>query len=100
VGPRASLDDVEKRKLFILQDSKPDPLLIQPVASRYTDYTLLVAVSISRAEKRQSQLMNSYVELNRGAQQHSPTDSRPAIEMFPTHSYPFVVSEGPFKNRL
>jgi hypothetical protein len=37
VGPRADLDDMEKRKFLALPDSNSDPLAVQPVASRYTD---------------------------------------------------------------
>jgi hypothetical protein len=40
VGPRAGLDDVEKRKFFNLRDSNSDPSVVQPVASRYTDYSI------------------------------------------------------------
>jgi hypothetical protein len=35
---RAGLDDLEKRKFFTLPDSNSDPSVVQPVASRYTDY--------------------------------------------------------------
>jgi hypothetical protein len=35
VGPRAGLDDVQKRKYF-------DPSVVQPIASRYTDYAIKV----------------------------------------------------------
>jgi hypothetical protein len=37
VGPRASVDDVEKRKFLILLGLELDPSVVQPVASRYTD---------------------------------------------------------------
>jgi hypothetical protein len=37
VGPRTSVDDVSKRKLFPPRDSNSDPSAIQLVASRYTD---------------------------------------------------------------
>jgi hypothetical protein len=37
VGPRADLDDVEKRKFLTLQGLNSDPSVVQPVASRYTD---------------------------------------------------------------
>jgi hypothetical protein len=37
VGPRTGLDDVERRKILLLWDSNYDSLIIQPVASRYTD---------------------------------------------------------------
>jgi hypothetical protein len=35
LGPRVSLDDIEKRPYF---DSNSDPSVVQPVASRYPDY--------------------------------------------------------------
>jgi hypothetical protein len=38
VGPRAGLDDVKKRKFLIL----PGLELVQPVASRYTDFACYV----------------------------------------------------------
>jgi hypothetical protein len=41
MGPRASLDDVEKRKFLPLPDSNTDPYIVQPVASLYTDCTIL-----------------------------------------------------------
>jgi hypothetical protein len=40
VGPRADLDNVEKRKFLNLRDSNSDPSVVQPVPSRYTDYAL------------------------------------------------------------
>jgi hypothetical protein len=40
VGPRAGLDDVEKRKFFTLQGVKLRPLGLQPVASRYTYWAI------------------------------------------------------------
>jgi hypothetical protein len=39
-GPRAGLDDVEKRKFLALRDSNSDPSVVQPVASRYTEYAV------------------------------------------------------------
>jgi hypothetical protein len=41
VGPRAGLDDVEKRKFLTLPGLELDPSVVQPVASRYTDYSIL-----------------------------------------------------------
>jgi hypothetical protein len=38
VGPRAGLDDVEKRKFLTLPGQ--DRSVVQPVASRYTDYAI------------------------------------------------------------
>jgi hypothetical protein len=40
VDPRDSLDDVEKRKFLTLPVLKLDPSVIQPVASRYTNYAI------------------------------------------------------------
>jgi hypothetical protein len=37
VGPRAGLDNV-KRKLLTLPELNSDPSIVQPAASRYTDY--------------------------------------------------------------
>jgi hypothetical protein len=37
VGPRAGLDDVEKRTFFTLPGLELDPSVVQPVANRYTD---------------------------------------------------------------
>jgi hypothetical protein len=37
VGPRAGLDDVEKRKFLTLSGLELRPSAVQPVASRYTD---------------------------------------------------------------
>jgi hypothetical protein len=36
-GLRTCLDDMEKRKIWLYRDSNPDPSVVQPVASRYTD---------------------------------------------------------------
>jgi hypothetical protein len=41
VGPGAGLDDVEKRKFLTLLGLQLDPSVIQPIASRYTDYTIM-----------------------------------------------------------
>jgi hypothetical protein len=41
VDPRAGLDDMEKWKFFTLQGLElPLPLVVQPVASRYTDWAI------------------------------------------------------------
>jgi hypothetical protein len=45
VDPRAGLDDVEKRNLLTLRDSNSDPPVVQPVASRYTDYAIRALVN-------------------------------------------------------
>jgi hypothetical protein len=42
VDPRASLDDVEKRKFLTLPDSNSDPSVVHPIASCYTDYAIPV----------------------------------------------------------
>jgi hypothetical protein len=41
VGPRVGLDDVEKREFLTIPGLElRDPLVVQPVASRYTDYAI------------------------------------------------------------
>jgi hypothetical protein len=41
VGPETGQDDVEKRKILTLLGLvNPDPSVIQPVASRYTNYAI------------------------------------------------------------
>jgi hypothetical protein len=45
VDPKAGLDDVGKRKFLRHQDSNSNPLIIQPVPSRYTDYAIPAHVS-------------------------------------------------------
>jgi hypothetical protein len=41
VDPRAGLDDMEKWKFFTLSGLEvPLPLVVQPVASRYTDWAI------------------------------------------------------------
>jgi hypothetical protein len=41
VDPRAGLDDMEKWKFFTLPVLElPPPLVVQPVASRYTDWAI------------------------------------------------------------
>jgi hypothetical protein len=40
VGPRACVDDEERRKFLTLPRFKLQPSFIQPVASHYTDYTV------------------------------------------------------------
>jgi hypothetical protein len=40
VGPSAAVDDMEKRKFLILQGLELRPLVIQPIASCYTDYAI------------------------------------------------------------
>jgi hypothetical protein len=37
MGPKAGLDNVEKRKFLALPGLELDPSVVQPVASRYTD---------------------------------------------------------------
>jgi hypothetical protein len=46
VGLRAGVDDVEKRKFLTYRDSNPNPLIIQPVVSRCTVYTILAPQTI------------------------------------------------------
>jgi hypothetical protein len=38
VDPRPGLDDAEKRKFLTPQGLELRPLVVQPLASRYTDY--------------------------------------------------------------
>jgi hypothetical protein len=40
MDPRAGLDDVENGKFLTYRDSNSDPSVVQPVATRYTDYTI------------------------------------------------------------
>jgi hypothetical protein len=41
VDPRVGLDDLKKRKFLPPQrDSNSDPFVVQPIASRYTDYAI------------------------------------------------------------
>jgi hypothetical protein len=41
VGPRVGLDDVEKRKFLTLPGTRTSNFsVVQPVASRYTDYAI------------------------------------------------------------
>jgi hypothetical protein len=42
VSPSAVLDDVKKRKFLTLWDSNSDLSVVQPFASRYTDYAIPV----------------------------------------------------------
>jgi hypothetical protein len=40
VDPTAGLNDAENRKILILPGLELQPLVIQPVTSRYTDYAI------------------------------------------------------------
>jgi hypothetical protein len=40
VGPEAGLNDVEKKNSSPYRDSNSDPSVVQPVASRYTDWAI------------------------------------------------------------
>jgi hypothetical protein len=40
MDPRAGLDDLEKRNSWPYRDSNSDPSVVQPVASRYTDWAI------------------------------------------------------------
>jgi hypothetical protein len=42
VDPTAGLDDVEKRKFLTLPGLNSDPSVVQPIASRYTNYAIPV----------------------------------------------------------
>jgi hypothetical protein len=51
VAPKAGLDDVEKRKCLTLPGLNSKPSVVQPVASRYTDYArVIVLIKIVVAE--------------------------------------------------
>jgi hypothetical protein len=52
VGPRARLDDVEKRKFLTLPGLEVDPSVVQPVDSRYTNYAIPAPVFSSRLYKK------------------------------------------------
>jgi hypothetical protein len=41
VGPRTGHNEVEKRKFLTLPGLELNPPVIPPIASRYTDYTVL-----------------------------------------------------------
>jgi hypothetical protein len=46
VGPRAGMDNVEKRKFLTPQGTQnSDPSVVQPAASRYTDYAIPALVA-------------------------------------------------------
>jgi hypothetical protein len=40
MGPGTGLDGMEKRKFFILRGSNSNFSVVQPIASRYTDYAI------------------------------------------------------------
>jgi hypothetical protein len=40
MDPTAGQDDLKRRKFFTLPRLELDPSVVQPVASRYTDYAL------------------------------------------------------------
>jgi hypothetical protein len=42
MGLRAGLDNVKKRNFLPYRDSNSNPSFVQPVASRYTDYTCII----------------------------------------------------------
>jgi hypothetical protein len=52
VDLRASLDDLKKTKFLTLPGLELDPIVVQPVASRYTDYAIQ-APRITGYEARQ-----------------------------------------------
>jgi hypothetical protein len=57
MGPRAGLDDVEKRKLLTVQGLELHPSVVQPVASRYTDYGI-PALIVARYKLKSNSLCN------------------------------------------
>jgi hypothetical protein len=64
VGPRDGLDDVEKRKFLTLPGLELDPSVVQPVASRYTDYAIAVplvhGVLIKQIFRTQNQTQHKF----------------------------------------
>jgi hypothetical protein len=44
MGPRAGGDDVKKRKFLTLPGFELKSIIVQPVASRYTDYAIPVNI--------------------------------------------------------
>jgi hypothetical protein len=60
VDLRASLDELEKRKFLTLPNS--DPLVVQPVASRYTDYA--IPAHRSKGNTMDNVCMKSQINLN------------------------------------
>jgi hypothetical protein len=61
MGPRADLDDVEKRKFLTLLELELQPSVLQPVASCYTDYAILAPASYNTAS---SNLFICYLTMN------------------------------------
>jgi hypothetical protein len=47
VGPRAGLDGMERRKFLTQPGFNSDPSVVQPVASRYTDYAIPAHITSS-----------------------------------------------------
>jgi hypothetical protein len=52
VDPRAGLDDVEKRKFFILPGLELNSSVIQPIDSSHTDYPILAPEEPSCTNKK------------------------------------------------
>jgi hypothetical protein len=66
VGPRAGMDDMQKRKFL----SNSDPLVVQPVASGYTDCAISDPINPSDKRKTESVEMRF---LTSGSCIHFPT---------------------------
>jgi hypothetical protein len=64
VGPRAGLDDMGKRKFLTLSGLELEPSVVQPVASRYTDYAIPASKSNVEASKMWSDNTFSPVRSN------------------------------------
>jgi hypothetical protein len=78
VGVRAGLDDVEMGTFLCYRDSNSDPLVVQPVASRYTDYDIPVPLDCVEYRK----ILCPYQESNLGLPSRNPSVALPTERMF------------------
>jgi hypothetical protein len=61
VGPRAGMDELEKRKSWPYCDSNSDPLVVQSVASRYTDCAIpapMLCIWESKKKRKERKWLN------------------------------------------
>jgi hypothetical protein len=66
VDPRAGLDDMEKWKFFTISGLElPLPLVVQPVASRYTDWAIPAPGLEVNKEKTKYTLMSRYQNIGK-----------------------------------